>query len=149
LEVGRVARQEEQLGAGGADQLSNGLPFVRAQIVHDDDISGAQGGDEELLDVSAETDAVDRPIDDAGRVDPVAAQGRQEGQCASATVRHLGDQARAAQRAPAAAGHVGLGPGLVDEDQAPWVKPALILLPPQPPQGDVGPVLLAGVQAFF
>jgi hypothetical protein len=48
-----------------------------------------------------------------------------------------------------ATGHVGLGPGLIDEDQAPRIKPTLILLPLQAAAGDVGPVLLAGVQAFF
>jgi len=29
------------------------------------------------------------------------------------------------------------------------VKPALMLLPPGAPPGDVGAILLAGVQAFF
>jgi hypothetical protein len=48
-----------------------------------------------------------------------------------------------------AAGHVGLGPGLVDEDQAGRVNPALILSPLSPSPCDVGPILLAGVQAFF
>jgi hypothetical protein len=57
---------------------------------------------------------------------------------------------------PAAAGtaavdarHVGLGPGLVDEDQARRVKPALILLPAGAPACDVRSVLLGRVQAFF
>ncbi len=127
----------------------DGLAFVTAQIVHDDDISGGEGGNQELLDVGPETDAVDRPVDDAGRLDPVAAQGGQEGQRVPAAVRHLGNQARPTPRASVAAGHVGLGPGLVDEDQAPGIKPALILLPPGAPSGDVGPILLAGVQAFF
>jgi hypothetical protein len=36
-----------------------------------------------------------------------------------------------------------------DEHQASRVKPALMLLPPSPPPGDVGAILLAGVQAFF
>jgi hypothetical protein len=69
--------------------------------------------------------------------------------CASDRVWHLGNQARSATRTTAAAGHVGLGPGLINEDQAARIKPALILLPPQPPACDVGPVLFAGVQAFF
>jgi hypothetical protein len=47
------------------------------------------------------------------------------------------------------AGHVGLGPSLVDEDQAPRVKSALMLLPPGSPPSHVGAILLAGVQAFF
>jgi hypothetical protein len=64
-------------------------------------------------------------------------------------VRHLGNQTAAAGTAPVPPGHVGLGPGLVDEDQASRVKPALMLLPPGAPSGDVGAILLAGVQAFF
>jgi hypothetical protein len=47
------------------------------------------------------------------------------------------------------AGDVGLGPGFVDEYQAPGVKPALISLPPDPAASDVGAILLAGVQRFF
>jgi hypothetical protein len=46
-------------------------------------------------------------------------------------------------------GHVGLGPSLVDEDQAFGVKPVLVFLPPLAPAGDVGAILLAGVQALF
>jgi hypothetical protein len=48
-----------------------------------------------------------------------------------------------------APGHVGLGPGLVDKDQVFGVKPALVLLPPLAPAGNVGAVLFAGVQALF
>src|SRR5437879_3036101 len=88
-------------------------------------------------------------IDDAGRFHAVAAQRGQEGQRAPAPVPHLGHQAPAAQRAPMAAGHVGLGPGLVDEHQATGIKPVLILLPPLPPAGHVGAILLGGEQAFF
>jgi hypothetical protein len=46
-------------------------------------------------------------------------------------------------------GHVGLGPGLVDEDQVFGVEPALIFLPPLAPAGDIDAVLVAGVQALF
>jgi hypothetical protein len=48
-----------------------------------------------------------------------------------------------------APGHVGLGPGLVDEDQPFGVEPALVLLPLLASTGDVGAVLFAGVQALF
>src|SRR3974390_3073793 len=50
---------------------------------------------------------------------------------------------------PVAAGHVGLGPSLVEEDQAARIKPALMGLPPDPAAGDVGAILLAGVHRFF
>jgi hypothetical protein len=48
-----------------------------------------------------------------------------------------------------AARHIGLGPGLVDEDQASRINPTLIGLPLRPPARDVRAILLGGVQAFF
>jgi hypothetical protein len=47
------------------------------------------------------------------------------------------------------AGHVGLGPGLVDEDEPRGIEPSLIALPALTPPFDVGTVLLGRVQAFF
>ena len=110
VEVGGVSRQEEQLGAGAADELAHGLAFVAAEIVHDDDVAETQRGHQELLDIGAKAGAVDRPIDNTGRSDAVMAQCRQKGQRPPAAVRHLGDQASTAAAAPAPAGHVGLGP---------------------------------------
>ena len=84
VEVGRVGRQEEQLGAGGADRSADRLAFVAAEIVHDDDVAGGQGGQQALLDIGEKADAVDRPVDDAGRLDAVTAQRCQESQGAPA-----------------------------------------------------------------
>jgi hypothetical protein len=47
------------------------------------------------------------------------------------------------------AGHVGLGPGLVDEDEPPRIDRRLTRLPALTPPGDVRPVLFGGAQAFF
>ena len=55
----------------------------------------------------------------------------------------------AADAAAVAAGHVGLGPSLVEEHQAFGIEPALVLAPSGAPPGDVSAILLAGVQAFF
>ena len=65
VEIGRVARQEEQLGAGAADQLADRLALMAAEVVHDDNVTGAERGDQELFDESAKAGAVDRPVDDA------------------------------------------------------------------------------------
>lgn len=119
------------------------------EIVHDDHVARPEGRHEHLLDVGQEAAAVDRAIDHARRLDPVPAQGCQEGERAPAPVRHLGHQPVAASAAAVQAGHVGLGPGLVDEDQAPGINPSLILLPLRPPARDVGSILLGGVQTFF
>ncbi len=64
-------------------------------------------------------------------------------------VRHLGEEPLPLPAATVAARHIGLGPGLIDEDQARGVDPVLILLPARPPAGHVRTILLAGVQGFF
>jgi hypothetical protein len=64
-------------------------------------------------------------------------------------MRRFGDQPLAPRRAAVGTRHVGLGPGLVDEDKARRIKPPLILFPLRPPPGDVRTILLAGVQTFF
>ncbi len=52
---------------------------MASEVVHDDDVAGLEGGHELLLDVGAEADAVDRPVEDKGRGELVAAQCREEG----------------------------------------------------------------------
>jgi len=47
------------------------------------------------------------------------------------------------------AGHVRLGPSLVDEQQADRIDAALMATPPFALGRDVGPMLLGGVQAFL
>src|SRR5215469_1917339 len=123
--------------------------IMTAEIIHDDNVAGAEGRDQELLDIGAKAGAVDRPVDDTGRGDAVVAQCCQKRQRAPAAVWHLGDQPGAAAAAAMAAGHIGLDPALVDKHQASRVKPALMGLPPDPAAGDVGAILLAGMQAFF
>lgn len=73
IEVGAVGWEEQQAGAGAADRLADGGPFVTAQIVHDDHVAGRERGDEALLDIVGEALAIDRLVEHARRVDPVAA----------------------------------------------------------------------------
>ena len=51
--------------------------------------------------------------------------------------------------APVAAGHVRLGPGLIQEHEAARIKLALRALPPPPALRDIRPILLGGHEAFF
>ena len=44
------------------------------------DVAFGESGHEDLLDIGGEELAVDRPVDDPGCIDPVAAQGSDEGQ---------------------------------------------------------------------
>src|SRR6266516_2883933 len=149
IEVGAVGWQEEQLSAGSADGVTHGLSLVAAEIIDDDDVAWLEGGYQHYLDIGEEDCAIDRSVDDTGRIDPIGAQRCQECERAPAALRNFGDQPLTSRRPPMGAGHVGLGPGLVDEDQTRRIKSALILLPLRPAPRDVGTILLAGAQAFF
>jgi hypothetical protein len=73
----------------------------------------------------------------------------QEGQRLPLAERGLGDQLVAAPGPAPDRGHVGLGPGFVDEDQPLGIKSPLIFLPLLAPPGDLGTILLGREQAFF
>src|ERR1700745_4347710 len=51
VEVGRVFRQEEELGPGGSDGLTYGFAPVAAEVVHHDDLIWLERGGENLLDM--------------------------------------------------------------------------------------------------
>ncbi len=122
---------------------------MAAQIVHDDDVAWSKRRYEELLDIGEEELAVDRPVEHAGGIDPVVAQRGEKGQRAPVAERDFRVQSLPAPGAAMCAGHVGLGPGLVDEDEARGIKLALVLAPLYPSPGDGRTILLAGEQAFF
>jgi hypothetical protein len=64
-------------------------------------------------------------------------------------VRYPPNQPGTALRAPAQAGHVGGGAGLVDKHQPTRIKPRLEALPHLPCRRHVGALLLGGVHGFF
>ena len=74
IEVRRVWREEPEPGAGRLDHVSDGCRLVRAEVVHDDDVTWFEDGDELSLDIGMEASAVDRSVEDAGCGEPVAAQ---------------------------------------------------------------------------
>ena len=149
IEVGRIFGQEEELGAGGADQLAHGFALVTAEIVHDNDIALAKRRRQYPFYIGAKALAVDRPLKQPRRIDPIEAERGQEGRRVPATVRDLGDAALAARRPSAQWRHVGLGPGLVDEDQALRGDAILILCPLRAPPRHVGAIAFASHHAFF
>jgi hypothetical protein len=149
IEVWTVGRQEQQVGAGRANGAPHGSTLVAAKVVEHDDIAGLQRGHQELLDPGKEQPPVDRSIDHAGRDDAAAPQSGQKGHGFPVAVRHGCDQALTTRGASMLAGHVGLRPGLVDEDQPLGIDVALVALPPHTLAGNVRPVLLGRAQAFF
>ena len=71
------------------------LALVTAEIVHDDDVAGAQRRQEHPFDIGGEAFAIDRAVDEPGGFDAVVAQGGQEGHGLPAAVRNLGFEPRA------------------------------------------------------
>ena len=123
--------------------------LLLCEIVHDDDVALPQGRDEDLVDVEAERLAVDRPVEEPWRLDPVVPQGGEERHRPPVAVRHLGGQALAARRPAPERSHVGLGPGLVDEDEAGGIDEPLPRRPLGPSPRHVGAVLFGRNQRLF
>jgi hypothetical protein len=65
------------------------------------------------------------------------------------TMRYTRNETLAPRGATMRAGHVRLGPSLVDEDQAGRVDALLVAMPALAFASNVGPFLFSGVQAFF
>ena len=137
------------MGSGSSDRGTHSAAFVAAKVVHDDDVAWQQRGHEELRHVGKKTLAVNRAVEHARSRNAIVAQACEERQRLPVTMRNLRSQPLAARRAPMRTSHVGLGPGLVDEDETPGIKLSLMPPPSQPPARNVGPILLAGVQTFF
>ena len=149
VQVGRIFWKEEELGAGGADELAHGFAFVTAEIVDNNDVIGAKRRHEDIRDIDPEALTVDRTFNKPWRVDAIVAQRRNEGHSLPATMWDLGVKPAAAQCPPPERGHVGPGPGLVDEDQTLRRDAILISCPLRPPPCDVGTVAFASHHAFF
>src|SRR5271163_973547 len=104
---------------------------------------------EELFDVGVETLAVDGPVEQAGRVDAVVAQGGEESRGLPLALRDLVDEPLSPWRPAAQAGHIGLGPGFIDEDQPPRVDEPLIGSPSFAVATYVRAILLARDKGLF
>src|SRR5262249_51543274 len=93
---------------------------------------------EHLLDIGAEPFAVDRPIDDEGSSEPIAARAGDESRRLPTTVGDGADEALASRTAAIAAYHVGGDPGLVEEDETNWEPPGCPTKPRGPPPCPAG-----------
>ena len=148
IEIGGVGGEEPQRGPHPLNGRPHGRTLVAAQIVHNDDIAWGKGRQQTLFDISQEARPVERAIEDAGSGHAVVAQRGHQGQRVPMAVGPGGAQPLAPGTAAMAAGHVGLGPGLIQEYEATRIKLTLRALPPAAAH-DVRAVLLGGHQAFF
>lgn len=89
VQIGGVFRQEEEPGADRADGLADSLASMAAEIIHNDDIAGAKRWNQHRLNIKPKSFAVDRTVEDAGRIDTVRAKRRKESHCFPMTMRNL------------------------------------------------------------
>ena len=149
VEVWAVGWQEDEPGALPANGGTDGVAPVAAEIVHDDDVAGFKRGGEELFDIALEAFAVDWPVEHAGCIDAVMAQGSKKGHRLPVAMRHASRESFAFHSPAAQRRHVGLRPRFIDEDQMSGVKPALVMLPSGAAPGDVRPLLFSRLNGLF
>src|SRR5580658_673663 len=99
------------MGPSLADCSPDGSALVAAEIVHDHDVAGVQSGHQRILDVGAEHNTVDRPVEEDGSCDAVLSKCCQEGQGLPFAKGRLGEKPLTASTAPTARCHVSLSPG--------------------------------------
>jgi hypothetical protein len=92
IEVEGVFRQEHEADSDIADRFAHRPSFVGAEIVEDHDVARLQRRHEELFDIGVEALAVDGPVEQAGRIDAVAAQGGEESRGLPLALRDLVDE---------------------------------------------------------
>lgn len=149
IKVWRIGWQEPEPRTGGFDQLADDCRLVAGEIIHDDDVAWLEHRHQLLLDIGAEALAVHRSVEDTGCCKPIASQGAQECQRAPVAMRCKCPQSLAFWTPAPDRRHVGLNPGLINEDQPFGIEMILQGLPPLSSASDVGTRLLKGEQRFF
>ncbi len=146
IKVWAAGRQIAHRRAGPLDRFSDASNFVRSKIVHHDGVTLAQGRGEKVLDIGQETCAIHRCVEHTGRGDRIVAERGNECRRHPMPMRHSGDKALSARRAPNEPRHIGLRPGFINEDETFRVQAGLACTPLLAGFDDIGAVLLGGTQ---
>ena len=126
--------------------------MIRGIIFPTQDVALVQGRGQLGFDIKVEEFAVHRPAYDPGRVQPVMAQGGDEGLGLPVAKASVIDQTRPAGRPSGRLGHVGLERRLINKPYACQHVAHEGLAARDPDiarQGDIRPLLLDGAQVFF
>jgi len=129
--------------------LRTAFPFVGAEVVEDHDVARLEGRNEDLLDIGVKALAIDRSVEQAGRVDAVLAKSGEKGRGLPAALRNRVDEALSLRGPAAKPCHVGLRPVLIDEHQTPGVDEPLIGAPARAVTVYVPAILLARDKGLF
>jgi len=149
VEVGRIGRQILRCCSRRFDRLLDAGDFVYRQVVHRDNFTALECGNEELLYPGEKHRPIHRPLKHARRGHPVQTKPRHKGDCLPMAVRRVADQSLTARTAAAKPHHHGIRAGLIDKHQFRGVEQALLAHPAAAGAGHLGALLLRRVQSFF
>ena len=149
IEIGAVGRQEAKMRADAGNRRTNFRLFVHREVIQHDDITEAQGGYEDLLDVCEEARVVDRAIEHGGGLDAIRSQRGDDGLGLPMTARRVVMQASPSRTPAIASQEVGRHPALIEEDILAGVTQRQPRAPLPTLRGDVRAPLFVGVYGFF
>ena len=122
----RSALSLEEACADGFDAFADACHLVRGEIVENDGVTRREARDKTAVEVGEKDVAVHRPVDDERGDDAVLPQAADKGRDLPMAMRDAPDQALAAAATATHRGHVRARAGLVDEDEATWIKLRLL-----------------------
>ncbi len=149
IEVWRVRGQVTHRCTDGLDRFGDVSRFVSSEVVHHHELPGTQGGGEDLFDISAKGDRVGGPVEDGWREGAIESNRRDDRRGLPVAMGDFGDESLALGTASPQAGEITLRAGFVNEHKATNVYSFELVVPDEPSGGDVGPVLLGGVDRLF
>jgi hypothetical protein len=149
IEIGTVCGKVDENCTASFDCFAHASDLVNRNIIHEHDVTFFQARSENLFDISPERLAVHRPFEHEWRSHTVMAQRSDEGGSFPVAVQHLLNQTLSSRRAAVEAGDIARNAGFIDEYQLLWIEPRLSSSQGLTFGGDVRPILLGGVQAFF
>ena len=149
IEIGTVCREVNKKRATCFDRFSDTDTLVNTDVVHEHDVTSFQRWSKNLFDISLEHLTVHCALEHEGSSNAIMAQRRDEGGGFPIAMQHLLDQALAPWRSAIEPGDGGRDAGFINENEPFRVKSRLSPLQGFTTGGDVRPILLGGVQAFF
>ena len=152
IEIGAVWRQEQEPRSNVFQDRGGLRAAVGGEVVEDYDVALVQGRGQLGFDIEVEEFPVHRPADHPGRVQPVMAQGGDEGLRLPVAKRGVIHEPRPAWCPSGRLGHVRLECSFVDERQPCQhvTQEGLAAVDPDiARQCDIRPLLLDGAQVFF
>lgn len=131
------------------DRIANCHGLVAAKVVHDNSIIGPKFWCQAVPDIHLEDKPVHGAIHHQGRNNAVVTEAGDKGRGAPVAKGCAACEALSLGTASVASYHVGLGHGLVQEDQAFGIKTVLFSLPLLPGGGHIRPFLFLGENGFL